>query len=498
MLTTILAIVTFLLLIAVAVFLAAVSSKQYEISQNNKRGIRSLRREDIALRAKLESEVNGIEQAQRRAEEERKRQREQDERRFTTESLQIGRPGSSSGVQAGLRRPSGDSDKNSGAKDAVHFTDRMMDRYAPIAAGKMWSSGGVMLDGKACLNVGVGSDGDDENGKNKGRICFGKMSEGLDIIGNEEKVSGGRGGQQQEEWEKELRKVYVHDFLQTKAVDTDYVRVKGGKSEDHNPDEKPTIFASKKDGKNYIRGDTHVKGKMNVAGTLSAENGTFRVKGGESELNPDDKPTVFANAEEDDKNDIRGDTRVHGHITGRGDLEVEGTARFPGAPTDVSLDNDDKYKYTAFNDRDVEGNVIRGDTHVSGKMTHHGDVRAKNNVNVNKVLRAKSLKAKKARFANDTDKNNVVIEGGKSNDGNNEGLSALNFNGDTDGGDNNFDSSKMRWRLGVDQRVDKDSLFIDRFGGGETWTPLTIEDGKIKIKGEVSLCDRDGENCRTL
>jgi hypothetical protein len=90
------------------------------------------------------------------------------------------------------------------------------------------------------------------------------------------------------------------------------------------------------------------------------------------------------------------------------------------------------------------------------------------------------------------------MEGGKTSDGKNEGLSALNFNGDTDDGDNNFDAAKMRWRIGVDQRVDKDAMFIDRFGGGKTWKPITIEDGRIKINGEVQVCDEEGDNCRTV
>jgi nitrogen fixation-related uncharacterized protein len=487
MLIGILAVVTFLLLVAVAVFLAAVSSKQYEMSKVNKRGIRDLRKEDLWLRSKVDHEVRRLDDSQLRSDEDHARKREEDAREFTTRSLKL-----ANSVQAGSSRPRLDQGKNGRAPNsALHLTDVHLDRYAPLAAGKVWSSKGVVLDDQACLEMGGGG------GKN-GQICLGKVSEGMDIIGkeSEKRTGGGRppssGSKDASDWEADLRKVYVHDFLDAKAFDTGYLRVKGGDSEEHNPDGKPTIFASKTDGRNYLRGDTSVKGDLGVAGAL-------RVRGGDSKLNPDDKKTMFSNPENSYKNDIRGDTTVSGHLTGAGDLRVEGAARFTGANTTVPLDDDGKHKHTSFNDPDSKGNVIRGDTQVSGDMTHLGEVRAKNGVNVSGgELRAKSLLSKKARFANDTDKNNIVMDGGKTSDGKNEGLSALNFNGDTDDGDNNFDAAKMRWRIGVDQRVDKDAMFIDRFGGGKTWKPITIEDGRIKINGEVQVCDEEGDNCRTV
>jgi hypothetical protein len=493
MLTTVLAIITFFLFIAVSVFLGVVSTKQFEMSQKNKKGIYSLRKEDREMHGRLEqtnTTIGRIEQA-------RRDHRAADADKFRTASLNVGDVNDEKrGAQLGTRRPYGDSNKNRGMQvdPGLHITDKAIDRYAPIAAGKIWSADGVMLDGKSCLETGVGIDGD--NGTENGRICYGKLSDGLDIIGKETKV-GAFGDNKTEDWEDALRKVYIHDYLHTKAIDTDFLRVKGGTSAEHNPDKKETMFASKIDGKNYLRGDTVIDGKVKSAGSLTAK-GHLDVKGGTSDLNPNRNRTIFANAKENGKNTLSGDTRVKGHVSSEGDIRAGGEASFKGGQTDVELDDDGNMKRTVFNNKKTGENVIRGDTQVSGHVRHHGDVKATRNVTVDNNLKTKSLNARRMRLANNTDKNNMVFEAGRTSDGNNEGLSTINFNGKTDDGDVNLDAGKMRWRVGVDQRANEDRMFIDRFGGGNSWTPISIKDGKIQLRGEVSICDNDGENCQSV
>jgi hypothetical protein len=62
----------------------------------------------------------------------------------------------------------------------------------------------------------------------------------------------------------------------------------------------------------------------------------------------------------------------------------------------------------------------------------------------------------------------------------------------------------------ADQGSGKDALRIDRTfasdhpendgeGGSSTrWVPVSIEDGRIKLSGEVQACDKQGKNCRKL
>lgn len=526
MLTTILSIVTFLLLVAVGVFLVIVSRKQFEMATRNRHGIRYLHREDVAIR-------DEIEKNQRRLEHEMQAGRQANAQEFTTKSLNIGPTGANSeqGSRISNRHPTADANKNRDAQD-LHLTDRAGDRYASLAASKLWAADGVMLDGDACLETGVGagssssgsssSAGSGGANSDRGRICSGKLTDGLDIIGRRPKDTGsgaasssiyksgaggmsknGRGGggtNADEQWEAGLRKVYVHDVLRAQGIDADELRVKGGSTDVLKPGALPTVFASKTDGKNHIRGDTSVEGQLHAAGDLSSV-GSFSTKGGSSsEYNPKNKRTRFANPDSDGANDIRGNTRVDGNLTTQGGVRAFGPSSFKQGKTDVSAkdQNGNVHYRTAFPHPGSGHNVIRGDTSVSGKTTHQGNVTAQKDVEVKGTMNAHDIKGDKMRLANNTKKNNMVFEAGRTYDGKNEGFSALNYNGDHNHGDNNFDANKMRWRLAVDQRASKDEMFIDRFGGGGTWVPLRIKDGKIELHGKVSVCDQNGKNCKTL
>ena len=257
--------------------MAVVSSKQFEISQANRARIRALRSEDREVHARIDD----LDQLQQTMARERQLQREKDKQRFATESLRIGGDGHSTGsssignskdgVQVGTKRPYEDSMKNRGADadTTLHLTDGEVDKYASMAVSKLWSADGVMLDGKSCLENR--SNDTTAPSEGAGKICFGKISDGLDIIGKKptETTYFGRGGYRDPdtEFEKDLRKVYVHDFLRSRGIDTDLLRVRGGTSE-HNPAYEDTLFASKKDGKNRIRGDTEISGDARVKGEI--------------------------------------------------------------------------------------------------------------------------------------------------------------------------------------------------------------------------------------
>lgn len=79
---------------------------------------------------------------------------------------------------------------------------------------------------------------------------------------------------------------------------------------------------------------------------------------------------------------------------------------------------------------------------------------------------------------NNTAKNNILIEAGRTSDGNNEGYSAINFNG-------NFntivDNTKTRWRFLVDQNDTKDYMAIDNFDSATLYPYMTFSNKNIGI-----------------
>lgn len=79
-----------------------------------------------------------------------------------------------------------------------------------------------------------------------------------------------------------------------------------------------------------------------------------------------------------------------------------------------------------------------------------------------------------------TPSNNVIIEGGKSSDNTNEGLSAINFNGYFSTVDQRINTAKNRWRIYVDQRSSSDHLSIDSYNGTQ-YTYATLSNMNIGI-----------------
>ena len=102
---------------------------------------------------------------------------------------------------------------------------------------------------------------------------------------------------------------------------TKSLNIKGGKSV-HNPKGWWSHFPWIGDGKNYIRGDTEIRGNVNNIGDLTVggfinSNKSLNVKGGKSVHNPNGWGTHFPWS--DGKNYIRGDTEIRGDITKIGD-----------------------------------------------------------------------------------------------------------------------------------------------------------------------------------
>jgi hypothetical protein len=92
------------------------------------------------------------------------------------------------------------------------------------------------------------------------------------------------------------------------------------------------------------------------------------------------------------------------------------------------------------------------------------------------------LHANKAIIANNTTKNNIVIEGGRTTDGNNEGWSAINFNGFHDNGEKRINPDKSRFRLISDQRGASDALTVDQLNkNNKSHQYMMMADGSVGV-----------------
>jgi len=75
------------------------------------------------------------------------------------------------------------------------------------------------------------------------------------------------------------------------------------------------------------------------------------------------------------------------------------------------------------------------------------------------------------RVTDGTNNSNIVIQ---PLVGGNSGFQAINFNGYFNGGEQRFNASKLRWRMGVDQRGSGELFFIDTFNGTSGGNPFSI------------------------
>lgn len=83
--------------------------------------------------------------------------------------------------------------------------------------------------------------------------------------------------------------------------------------------------------------------------------------------------------------------------------------------------------------------------------------------------------------AQNTTSNNVVIEGGRSSDNTNEGLSAINFNGYFSTVDQRINTAKSRWRLYVDQRSTADHVGLDSYNGAASHVYFTLSNSNMGV-----------------
>lgn len=98
------------------------------------------------------------------------------------------------------------------------------------------------------------------------------------------------------------------------------------------------------------------------------------------------------------------------------------------------------------------------------------------------LLDVNTMKTKRMTVANSTNANNIVFEGGRTTDGNNEGWSAINFNGYYDNGEKRINPNKGRWRLFSEQRGGGDALSIDQWNKNNNWwNYIWMSDGTVGL-----------------
>ena len=145
---------------------------------------------------------------------------------------------------------------------------------------------------------------------------------------------------------------------------------KGGESK-HNPDKLDTKIPDLTDNRNYIRGDSEVTGNLKVVGDLSMgsmvvnkfdSKGGANFKGGKSKYNTKNWGTHFP-WHGDGKNYIRGDTEI------RGVTNFLGDANFKGGKSKYNTGG----WGTHFPWGGNNFNYIRGDTEIRGITYHIGE-----------------------------------------------------------------------------------------------------------------------------
>lgn len=335
----------------------------------------------------------------------------------------------------------GEKGRRTEAEAALHVTDGKVTKYVPLLAGMLWSADGSV------------------------------------------KLGGGNARVQSSKTDS--RKVEVHDSLFSPHMSTNRIDVSGkdgvavfpGADSEHNPGHWKTYFGRMgPKGVNYIRGDTEILGDVETRGKLNARGG----------IHSDDllckKSARFRPA------------RTRSQTSGKKEEgEGEGTAA-------------SESKHTAFpGGARGEHNIISGDTRVHGDF----DLRAGDLSNSGTgIVRASNGAINK--------NNHMSMEPGLQD----SPSSALNFNGMSSTHtwtEKGFDTDKSRWRLVTDQAGDNDVFQIDQAlhprhpdadpppkGDDKffpkTWVPLSIDKntGRITLRGEVQVCDKDGKQCRVL
>ena len=196
---------------------------------------------------------------------------------------------------------------------------------------------------------------------------------------------------------------------------------------------------------------------LNVANTAKMNVSTVTQKltiaGAPSPYNVNGDSTVFNN--DDSKNHIRGDTNIYGNTSNLGDLNVGSKLSF-GQPQSLFMQG---------NESGVSVNFLAPAG--AQQWITDGDV-------VHQLDSAGHATHRSLKLANNTDKNNIVFEAGRTMDGENEGMSSINFG----------DETKTQWRMSVDQTGSRDKMFFDQTKkDGSKNTYMTFNNNNVGIGG---------------
>jgi hypothetical protein len=221
-------------------------------------------------------------------------------------------------------------------------------------------------------------------------------------------------------------------------------------------------------------------------------------KGGKSDMNPNNLSTYLPHI--DGKNYIRGDTEIKGHIAHNGILSTDNikighaykndwtdtsplTAKTSGGKAGASFGGETYWSHFPWGDGNTyirpgsDGkNIMIGDVGAANVNIGKGDT----NVNINGPLNANNITTNEIVFGPDnTDPYSIkkMING--------------------------FNSSSLRVTIN-DDADESFEIWGDRCAEGNcvvgTGKPKMIvrADGKTQINGSLVICDRNGNNCRNI
>lgn len=222
--------------------------------------------------------------------------------------------------------------------------------------------------------------------------------------------------------------------------------------------------------------------KVNIADMTNTNNAaianSLSVKAGAGDYSSQSQNTVFNGP--DGMNYIRGNTNVFGNTNNIGDVNI-GQRVFFG---NNKMNNQNGQESSIFMQRNPQGlsvSLLAPGTAPAPQQKQSQQWYAQNQL-VHELDSDGKAVHRSLHLTNNTNMNNMYFEAGRTADGNNEGMSAINFNGMTKNGDVLVNNQKSRWRIGTDQTLNNDYMFYDQtLPGGAKRTYAAFINNKVGV-----------------
>lgn len=178
-----------------------------------------------------------------------------------------------------------------------------------------------------------------------------------------------------------------------------------------------------------------------------------------------------------------GDTKVmrnlnvKGKTQSVGDVSIGGKLNFGKSTADKTINNSAP---KIFMQKDDTGLSMHFDAPAPASHKYFSGLDVVHELDTKGIANHRGLKLGRS--------NNIVMEAGQTMDDKNIGLSAINFNGMTNGKNILSNEAKSRWRLAVDQRSTNDNMYFDQAKpDGKKTTYMSFSNDNININTNLNI-----------